>query len=78
MAAWTKRRAEGAEANFRIFQAMGRCMDPASMSAAYCEWLTSSMNRILADMDDVREEALRLAAKGRNSMTAIIGQGTKI
>ena len=77
MAAWTKRRQDAMEANFRTFQAMGSCKDPAAMSAAYGEWLTNSMNRIFADMNDAREEALRLAEIGQKSMTAFFRETAK-
>ncbi len=71
MAAWTKRRQEALEANFKTFAAMGVCLDPAAMNAAYSEWLTSSMDRIFQDMDSVRQEALRVAEMGQKSVTAL-------
>lgn len=78
MAAWTKRRQEAMEANFRTFlQSMGGCKDPAAITAAYGEWLTGSMNRIFADMNDARDEALRLAGLGQKSMTVLFRQGEK-
>ncbi len=77
MAAWTKRRQEAMDANFRTFKAMGCCTDPAAMSAAYGDWLANSMNRIFADMDEARQEALKLAEMGQKSMTALLAQGGK-
>ncbi len=44
MAAWTKRRQEAMQANYRTFAAMGSSLDPSDLSAAYNEWLTSSMS----------------------------------
>jgi hypothetical protein len=72
MAAWTKRRQEAMQANFRTFTAMGTSLDPASLNAAYNEWLTSSMGRIFEDMDDVRKEALRAAGAGQRSVAAVL------
>lgn len=72
MAAWTKRRVEAVAANVRAFGAMGSCANPTAISAAYGEWLRDSMNRIFADMVDVREEALRLAERGRKSVAAVV------
>ena len=41
------------------------------MTTAYPEWLTNSMNRIFADVNDARDEALRLAEIGRKSVAAL-------
>jgi hypothetical protein len=70
MAAWMKRRQEAMEVGVRSFQAMCACKDPASFAAAYGEWFTTSLNLITAEMNDAREEALRLAEIGQKSMTA--------
>jgi hypothetical protein len=72
MAAWTKRRQEAMQANIRTFTAMGNSPDPASLNAAYNEWLTSSMSRIFEDMEDVRKEALRAAGAAQRSVAAIL------
>jgi hypothetical protein len=72
MAAWTKRRQEAMQANFRTFTAMGNSLDPASLNAAYNEWLTSSMGRIFEDIEDVRKEALRAAGAGQRSVAAML------
>ncbi|MFY9640228.1 MAG: hypothetical protein WCD20_21100 [Rhodomicrobium sp.] len=68
MAAWTRRRQEAMEATFKTFAAMGVCFDPAAKNAAYSEWLMGSMDRILLDMDSIRQEALRLAEMGNKSI----------
>ncbi len=74
MVAWSKRRQEAMEANFKTFAAMGVSLDPAAMNAAYSEWLKSSMDRILQDLDSVRQEALRAAEIGQKSMNALFLQ----
>jgi hypothetical protein len=71
MAAWTKRRQETMEASFRTFQAISGCKDAGAMADAYREWLTNSMNRIFADVNDARDEALRLAGIGQRSLAAL-------
>jgi hypothetical protein len=71
MAAWTKRRQEAIEASFRTFQAISGCKDAGAMADAYREWLTNSMNRILVDVNDARDEALRLAGIGQRSVAAL-------
>jgi hypothetical protein len=70
MAAWTKRRQEAMEASFRTFQAISACKDAGAMTTAYGEWLTNSMNRIFADMNGARDEAVRLAELGQKSVAA--------
>lgn len=72
MSAWTKRRQDAMQANFRTFTSMGASLDPETLNAAYNEWLTSSMSRIFEDMEDVRKEALRAAGAGRRSVAAIL------
>jgi hypothetical protein len=71
MAAWTKRRQEAVEASSRTFQAICGCKDAGAMTTAYAEWLANSMNRIFADVNDARAEALRLAEIGRKSVAAV-------
>ncbi len=63
MAAWTKRRQEAAESGFRTLQEMCGCRDAGSMTAAYSKWLTSSMERIAVNMNEAREQALRLVGR---------------
>lgn len=71
MAAWTKRRQEAMEASFRTFQAISGCKDAGAMTTAYREWLTNSMNRSFADMNDARDDVLRLAEIGQKSVAAL-------
>jgi hypothetical protein len=66
MAAWMKRRQGTVEANFRISQEMDDYEDPAALGAAYGDWLTRSMNRILAELETPRAEALNLAEMERS------------
>jgi len=71
MAAWTKRCQKAMEASSRTFQAICGCKDAGAMTTAYAEWLANSMNRIFADVNDARDEALRLAEIGRKSVAAL-------
>jgi hypothetical protein len=41
------------------------------MTTAYGEWLANSMNRTFADLNDARDEALRLAEIGQKSVAAL-------
>lgn len=71
VAAWTKRRHEGMAAAIRTFQKFQGCQGVGDMAAAYGEWLNGSMGRIMADMAEARDEALRLAAVGEKVMAAL-------
>jgi hypothetical protein len=76
VASWTKRRQDAMAAHFRSLQAMGNSKDLADLSAAYSEWLTGNMNRIFSDMNDVRQETLRMAAMGQKSMMTFFEAST--
>lgn len=77
-ATWLKRRQEAMEAGTRTFEATCGCKDPGTMAAIYSEWLTDNMNRVLADVNDAREEGLRLAEIGQRSVGALFRQGAQI
>jgi hypothetical protein len=76
-AIWLLHRQEAMEATSRTFQTMLGCRDVGSMAAAYGDWVTGSMNRLMAEMNDAREEALRLAECGQRSVAALMQQGTQ-
>lgn len=61
MAAWTKRRHEAMEAGLQALRTFSNAEDIGEIAAAYDEWLTSSMSRIMADMAVARDGTLRLA-----------------
>ncbi len=71
MAAWTKRRQEAMEAGFRTLERVSKSKDAGDMAAAYGEWLTSSMGRIMADMLAAQAGALRLAELGHTAIKAL-------
>jgi hypothetical protein len=76
-AIWLVRRQEAMEAASRTFHTMLGCRDIGSMAAAYGDWLMGSMNRLVAEMNDAREEALRLAEFGQRSVAALMQQGAQ-
>lgn len=69
MAAWTKRRHEAMEAGLQALQRFSNAEDVGEIAAAYGEWLTSSMSRIMADMAIARDGTLRLAGLGTKRMS---------
>lgn len=75
MAAWTRRRQEAMESGFRTLQKLSASRDVAEMAAAYSEWLSSSMGRIMADMEAAQEGAMRLASLGQQTMSAMTPKG---
>jgi small-conductance mechanosensitive channel len=71
MEAWTRRRQEAMESGFRTLQKLSASRDVAEMAAAYNEWLSSSMGRIMADMAAAQEGAMRLASLGQQTMNTL-------
>jgi hypothetical protein len=69
--AWTKRHQEAMEAGLQTFQTMCSSKDPGAITAAYTAFLSNSMKAFLADINDSREEALRLAQIGQKSVAAL-------
>jgi hypothetical protein len=65
LATWMRRRRETMEVSIRKCQAISACKEASAMTA-YAERLTSSMNRIFAEMNGVRDEALRFVKSDRN------------
>jgi Phasin protein len=74
-AAWMKRRQEATEAGLQAFGALAGCRDPGAAAAICSEWLKGSMDRLMADMNDARDEAARLAEIGQRSAMALFRQG---
>lgn len=74
LARWMKRRQEAMEATSRTFQAMLGGRDAGALSAAYNDWLTGSIDRLVADLNDARDETLRLAEFGQRSWAALMQQ----
>ena len=65
LATWMRRRRETMEVSIRKCEAISACKEASAMTA-YAERLTSSMNRIFAEMNGVRDEALRFVKSDRN------------
>ncbi len=85
MAAWTKRRHEAMEAGLQALQTFSNAEDIGEIAAAYDEWLTSSMSRIMTDMAVARDGTLRLAGLGTKRKSGsrataikvpVLGRGT--
>ena len=65
LATWTKRRRETMEVSIRKCEAMSACKEAGAMTA-YAERLTISMNRIFAEINGARDEALQFVRSDRN------------
>ena len=71
LAAWTKRRHEASGSAFLTFEESCGCKNVGAATAAYGAWLTGSMDQLMADMIEVRDQALRLADLTRSPMVAL-------
>jgi hypothetical protein len=77
LGALMKRRQEAMDAAFQTVQAACNCKDAGSLAEVYGDWLTSSVNRIKADLNDAGDEALRLVEMARKSAAALRQQGAR-
>lgn len=74
-AAWMKRRQEAMETGMQAFGAIAACRDPGTMAAICSEWFKGSMERLTTDMNDARDEGVRLAEIGQRSVMVLFRQG---
>ena len=63
MAAWIRRRQVALETGIDALARLSACKSPADMMAIYGEWVSGSLTRILADLDDAQADAVRMAQR---------------
>lgn len=73
--AWFRRRQEAMETGIRAFSEMAACKDPAAMAAICDDWVTGSMRRIAADMNESRDLGARLAGIGQDTLLGLFRLG---
>ncbi len=61
-AAWMTRRQVALETGLDAFKRMTTCKTPLEMAVIYGEWLSGSMARVLADVEDVQKASRSLFA----------------
>ena len=74
VAAWMKRRQEALTTGLQAVQQIAACHDPAAAAKVYADWMGGSLNRIVADINDTREHADRMAELSRSALQAMSGQ----
>jgi hypothetical protein len=74
MTAWMKRRQEALTTGLQAAQQMAVCQDPAAAAKVYADWMGGSLNRIMADINDTREHADKMAELSRTALQAMSGQ----
>lgn len=77
-ATWLKRREEAMAAGMQACSAIAACRDPGMMTAILSEWLTDSVNRVMADMNEARDEGVRLAEIGQKLLAALFAQSAHV
>jgi|GEM_PF-3951144 len=60
--AWMTRRQEALETGFDALKRMSACKTPVEAAVIYSEWLSGSMTRVFADMEDVQKASRALLA----------------
>jgi len=61
MTAWMNRRQEALETGLDALKRMSACKTPVEMAVIYGEWLSGSMTRVLADVEDGQAHAVKMA-----------------
>jgi hypothetical protein len=61
MSAWMNRRQEALETGLDALKRMSTCKTPVEIAVIYGEWLSGSMTRILADVEDGQAHAVKMA-----------------
>ena len=74
MAAWMRRRQEALETGIQALQQMSACPDPASATRVFAEWMSGSMNRILADISDAQRASQAMFASQAAATVAAMGE----
>ena len=61
MTAWMNRRQEALESGLDALKRMSACKTPIEMAVIYGEWLSGSVTRVLADLEDGQAHTVRMA-----------------
>src|SRR5260221_8328848 len=61
MTAWMGRRQEALETGLEALKRMSACKTPIEMAVIYGEWLSGSMTRVLADLEDGQAHTAKMA-----------------
>jgi len=72
MAAWMKRRQEALDTGLEALRKMAASPDPATAGRICTDWMGGSMNRILADVSDARDQAGRMAEQGQRAYRTML------
>ena len=59
---WMIRRQEALETGLDAIKRMSACKTPVEMASIYGEWMTGSMTRVLADLEDFQKASQALLA----------------
>lgn len=72
MSGWMKRRQEALHTGLQALQEMATSRDPATAARVCAEWMTGSLERIAADVRDVRDHSNRMAELGQQAMQTVL------
>jgi hypothetical protein len=74
MSAWMNRRQEALETGLDAFKRMSACKTPIEIAVIYGEWLSGSMTRVLADLQDGQAHALKMAEQFQTASRTLFEQ----
>ena len=72
MTAWMGRRQEALETGMDAIKRMSACKTPIEMAVIYGEWLSGSVTRVLADLEDGREHAVKMAEQFQKASRSLL------
>ncbi len=71
MAAWTKRRQVALETGIDALSRMAACKTPVEMAAICGDWMSGSITRIFADLNDAQAHAAKMAEHFQKTSSAL-------
>ena len=72
MTAWMGRRQEALETGMDAIKRMSACKTPIELAVIYGEWLSGSVTRVLADLEDGREHAVKMAEQFQKASRSLL------
>ena len=78
LAAWARRRQEALETGMTALARMSNCKTPVEAAAICGEWMSGSISRIMADMDDAQAHAAKMAEQLHKTSQAVLETAPKM
>jgi hypothetical protein len=74
MAAWMTRRQQALETGVDALKRMAACKTPVEAAVIYSEWLSGSMTRVMADLEDFQAQTVRVADQVQKTSKSLMAE----